>query len=59
MTASPVAGVYEKVVDRESAYEKLKGRAAVSPGVGGRRRRRRRPPAADSSTRSRTRSAAS
>ena len=28
--ASPVAGVYEKVVDRESAYEKLKGRAAAS-----------------------------
>ncbi|WP_374593718.1 helicase HerA-like domain-containing protein [Aquabacterium sp.] len=28
---SLVAGVYEKVVDRESAYEKLKGRAAASP----------------------------
>jgi hypothetical protein len=27
---SLVAGVYEKVVDRESAYEKLKGRAAAS-----------------------------
>jgi len=27
VTASPVAGVYEKVVDRESAYERLKGRA--------------------------------
>ncbi|MEP7182723.1 MAG: helicase HerA-like C-terminal domain-containing protein [Betaproteobacteria bacterium] len=27
MAASPVAGVYEKVVDRESAYERLKGRA--------------------------------
>jgi uncharacterized protein len=26
MAASPVAGVYEKTVDRESAYEKLKGR---------------------------------
>jgi hypothetical protein len=25
------AGVYEKAVDRESAYEKLKGRAAASP----------------------------
>jgi hypothetical protein len=25
-----VAGVYEKTVDRESAYEKLKGRAAES-----------------------------
>ena len=30
IAASPVAGVYEKTVDRESAYEKLKGRAAVS-----------------------------
>jgi hypothetical protein len=28
---SLVAGVYEKSVDRESAYEKLKGRAATSP----------------------------
>ena len=28
---SLVAGVYEKQVDRESAYEKLKGRAASSP----------------------------
>jgi hypothetical protein len=28
--ASPVAGVYETAVDRESAYEKLKGRAAAS-----------------------------
>jgi uncharacterized protein len=28
MARSLVAGVYEKVVDRESAYEKLKGRAA-------------------------------
>ena len=28
---SLVAGVYEKVVDRESAYEKLKGRAATAP----------------------------
>lgn len=26
--ASSLGGVYEKVVDRESAYEKLKGRAA-------------------------------
>ena len=33
---SLVAGVYEKTVDRESAYEKLKGRAAAS---GARRRR--------------------
>jgi DNA helicase HerA-like ATPase len=31
MAASPVAGVYEKSVDRESAYEKLKVRAAASP----------------------------
>jgi DNA helicase HerA-like ATPase len=30
VAASPVAGVYEKMVDRESAYEKLKGRAAAS-----------------------------
>src|SRR4051812_8640140 len=27
---SPVAGVYEKTVDRESAYEKLKGRAETA-----------------------------
>jgi uncharacterized protein len=31
IAASPVAGVYEKTVDRESAYEKLKGRAGASP----------------------------
>jgi DNA helicase HerA-like ATPase len=31
IAASPVAGVYEKVVDRESAYERLKGRAAAAP----------------------------
>ena len=29
---SLVAGVYEKVVDRESAYEKLRGRAESAPG---------------------------
>ena len=29
--SSLVAGVYEKAVDRESAYEKLKGRAVASP----------------------------
>ena len=29
--SSLVAGVYEKAVDRDSAYEKLKGRAAASP----------------------------
>ena len=31
MAKSPVAGVYEKTVDRESAYEKLKSRAAQAP----------------------------
>jgi DNA helicase HerA-like ATPase len=30
MAASPVKGVYDNVVDRESAYEKLKGRATTS-----------------------------
>ena len=30
IAASPVAGVYEKTVDRESAYEKLKSRVAES-----------------------------
>jgi uncharacterized protein len=30
---SLVAGVYEKAVDRESAYEKLKGRAETAPGA--------------------------
>jgi hypothetical protein len=29
LASSLVAGVYEKIVDRESAYEKLKGRAAA------------------------------
>ena len=33
MANSLVAGVYEKVVDRESAYEKLKGRAETAPGA--------------------------
>jgi uncharacterized protein len=32
IAGSLVAGVYEKTVDRESAYEKLKGRAAASGG---------------------------
>ncbi len=32
MDRSPVKGVYDKLVDRESAYEKLAGRAAVSAG---------------------------
>jgi DNA helicase HerA-like ATPase len=31
IASSVVAGVYEKAVDRESAYEKLKGRAASAP----------------------------
>ena len=35
IAASPVAGVYEKTVDRESAYEKLKGRAAESTAPAG------------------------
>ena len=30
LAASPVKGIYEKTVDRESAYEKLKGRAVTS-----------------------------
>jgi len=33
IAGSLVAGAYEKTVDRESAYEKLKGRAAASPGA--------------------------
>src|SRR5436190_2140880 len=33
MARSPVAGVYETSVDRESAYEKLAARAAVSAGT--------------------------
>src|SRR5204863_154820 len=35
IAASPVAGVYEKVVDRESAYERLKGRAAQAAPTAG------------------------
>jgi DNA double-strand break repair helicase HerA and related ATPase len=31
LAASPLAGVYDKAVDRESAYEMLKGRAAAPP----------------------------
>ncbi|HEY9182074.1 MAG TPA: helicase HerA-like domain-containing protein, partial [Gammaproteobacteria bacterium] len=30
IAASPIAGFYEKVVDRESAYERLKGRAQTA-----------------------------
>src|SRR6185295_840562 len=33
IAGSLVAGAYEKAVDRDSAYEKLKGRAAASPGA--------------------------
>jgi len=33
MANSPVKGTYDKVVDRESAYEKLANRAAVSAGA--------------------------
>ena len=33
MANSPVRGTYDKVVDRESAYEKLANRAAVSAGA--------------------------
>ena len=33
--ASLVAGVYEETVDRESAYERLNGRAAGAPGPAG------------------------
>jgi hypothetical protein len=35
MAQSLVAGVYEKTVDRESAYEKLKGRTAESNAANG------------------------
>ena len=31
LAASPLAGVYDKAVDRESAYEMLKGRAEAAP----------------------------
>jgi uncharacterized protein len=31
IAGSLVAGVYEKTVDRESAYEKIKGRASATP----------------------------
>ena len=34
IAASLVAGVYEKAVDRESAYEKIKGRAEATPAGG-------------------------
>jgi DNA helicase HerA-like ATPase len=35
MATSPVAGVYDKVVDRESAYERLKNRAVQSTAPAG------------------------
>ena len=35
IAGSLVAGVYEKAVDRESAYEKLKGRVEASPATAG------------------------
>ncbi len=35
ISGSLVAGVYEKAVDRESAYEKLQGRAATPPPANG------------------------
>ena len=35
IAASPVKGVYDQAVDRESAYEKLAGRAAASASAGG------------------------
>ena len=35
IASSRVGGVYEKTVDRESAYERLKGRAAASPTIAG------------------------
>jgi len=35
MAQSALAGVYEKAVDRESAYERLKGRADAAPPAGG------------------------
>jgi DNA helicase HerA-like ATPase len=34
LAVSPVAGVYDKTVDRESAYERLKSRVAASPAPG-------------------------
>ena len=61
IAASPVAGIYEKAVDRESAYERLKGRAAQAAPTPPRRQRRAAPRAAAAAgwTRSRIRSAAS
>ena len=36
IAASPLAGFYEKSIDRESAYERLKGRAEAPPTEGAR-----------------------
>jgi DNA helicase HerA-like ATPase len=47
---SLVAGVYEKVVDRDSAYEQLKGRAAASGEVAGEMARRAGDAAKDAAT---------
>ena len=33
ISSSVIFGVYEKVVDRESAYERLKGKAQQAPGA--------------------------
>ena len=35
LAASPVAGVYDTAVDRESAYERLKGRVEQAPAAAG------------------------
>jgi hypothetical protein len=34
IASSPVAGVYEKAIDRESAYERLTGKAQQTPTAG-------------------------
>ncbi|WP_374676016.1 helicase HerA-like C-terminal domain-containing protein [Ideonella sp.] len=47
---SLVAGVYEKLVDRDSAYEQLKGRAAASGEVAGEMARRAGDAARDAAT---------
>ena len=46
IAASPVAGVYEKAVDRESAYEKLKARVEQKPAPPTRTARQREAPPA-------------
>ena len=59
IAASGLAGVYDKPVDRESAYERLKGRAAASAAPPARRRRAGAAQAEAGPIRSRTRWAAS